>query len=110
MRQMEHAYLACGFGSGRRTDYYGDDDFAGGSAETVEEDLRGYLAKVERSEAAGSLRLAGYVLHRAQTEADRIGEPSHGDCSRTTISITAPTWPARQHVRGHGVGPRGTEP
>ena len=52
MRQMEHVYLAWGFGGGTRADYYGDDDYAGGSADTVEEDLRGYLAEVERSDAA----------------------------------------------------------
>ncbi len=52
MRQMEHAYLAWGFGGGQRADYYGDDDYAGGSADTVDEDLRAYLAEVERSDAA----------------------------------------------------------
>lgn len=52
MRQMEHVYLAWGFGGGVRANYYGDDDYAGGSADTVEDDLRGYLLEVERSDAA----------------------------------------------------------
>lgn len=52
MRQMEHAYLAWGFGGGQRADYYGDDDYSGGSADTVDQDVRGYLAEVVRSDAA----------------------------------------------------------
>ncbi len=52
MRQMEHAYLAWGFGGGQQADYYGDDDYSGGSADTAEQDVRGYLAEVERSNAA----------------------------------------------------------
>ena len=52
MRQMEHSYLAWGFGGGQPSDFYGDDDYAGGSAETVEQDVRGYLAEVERSDVA----------------------------------------------------------
>ncbi len=52
MRQMEHAYLAWGFGGGEQADYYGDDDYSGGSADTVEADLRGYLDEVERADAA----------------------------------------------------------
>jgi hypothetical protein len=52
MRQMEHVYLAWGFDGGERTDFYGDDDYAGGSADTVDEDIRGYLAEVDRSDAA----------------------------------------------------------
>lgn len=52
MRQMEHVYLAWGFDGGTRVDYYGDDDYTGGSADTVDDDLGGYLAEVVRSDAA----------------------------------------------------------
>ena len=52
LRQMEHVYLAWGFDGGTRLDYYGDDDYAGGSADTVEDDISGYLAEIERSDAA----------------------------------------------------------
>ncbi|WP_344058629.1 DUF664 domain-containing protein [Microbacterium pumilum] len=52
MRQMEHVYLAWGLGGGKRTEYYGEDDYAGGRPETIEDDIRGYLAEVSRSDAA----------------------------------------------------------
>lgn len=46
MTQMEHVYLAWGLGGGDRVMVYGDDDFAGGSPETVDEDMAVYLAEV----------------------------------------------------------------
>lgn len=52
MTQMEHAYLSWGFGGGERATVYGDDDYSGGSLETVEEDLRRYFAEVERADRA----------------------------------------------------------
>lgn len=52
MRQMEHVYLAWGLGAGERFDYYGDDDFAGGGADTIEDDIRGYLAESARADVA----------------------------------------------------------
>lgn len=52
MRQMEHVYLGWGLGGGTRVDHYGEDDYAGGSADTVEEDLTGYLEEVARADAA----------------------------------------------------------
>jgi hypothetical protein len=52
MTQMEHVYLAWGLGGGEQAMVYGDDDYAGGSVETVEEDLRRYLTEVERSDRA----------------------------------------------------------
>ncbi len=52
MQQMEHVYLAWGLGGGERHMTYGDDDYAGGSVDTIDEDLRRYLAEVERSDAA----------------------------------------------------------
>jgi hypothetical protein len=52
MQQEEHAFLTWGLGGGERVETYGDDDFAGGSAETVEEDLRLYLEEVEKADRA----------------------------------------------------------
>jgi hypothetical protein len=52
MQQEEHAFLTWGLGGGERVETYGDDDFAGGSAETVEDDLRLYLEEVERADRA----------------------------------------------------------
>ncbi len=52
MREMEHSYLAWGLGGGERVMVYGDDDYAGGSVETIEDDLGMYLAEVEKSDLA----------------------------------------------------------
>jgi hypothetical protein len=52
MTQMEHVYLAWGLGGGVRIMVYGDDDYAGGSVETIEEDLGRYLAEIDRSDRA----------------------------------------------------------
>ncbi len=52
MQQMEHVYLTWGLGGGQRTEVYGDDDYAGGSVETVEADLRLYLDEIQRADAA----------------------------------------------------------
>ncbi|MDH3247375.1 MAG: DinB family protein [Acidimicrobiia bacterium] len=52
MQQMEHVYLAWGLGGGERHMIYGEDDYAGGSVESIEEDLGRYLAEVERADAA----------------------------------------------------------
>jgi len=52
MQQMEHVNLAWGLGGGERMETYGDDDYAGGSSATVEEDLRLLLEEIERSDAA----------------------------------------------------------
>ncbi len=52
MQQMEHVYLAWGLGGGERRMLYGEDDYAGGSVETIEEDLALYLAEIERSDSA----------------------------------------------------------
>lgn len=52
MQQMEHVYLAWGLGGGTQTLVYGDDDFAGGSVETIDEDLRLYLDEVDKADAA----------------------------------------------------------
>jgi hypothetical protein len=52
MQQMEHVYLAWGLGGGERHMIYGEDDYAGGSVETIDEDLSLYLAEVERADAA----------------------------------------------------------
>lgn len=52
MQQMEHVYLSWGLGGGERIELYGDDDYAGGSAETVQDDVRLYLEEVARADAA----------------------------------------------------------
>jgi hypothetical protein len=52
MQQMEHVCLSWGLGGGERIETYGDDDFAGGTAQTVDEDVQRYLDEVERSAAA----------------------------------------------------------
>lgn len=52
MTQMEHVYVSWGLGGGEQTMIYGDDDYAGGSVETVDDDLRAYFAEVERSDMA----------------------------------------------------------
>lgn len=52
MQQMEHVYLSWGLGGGERVMAYGDDDYAGGSVETVEADVRLYLEEVERADLA----------------------------------------------------------
>jgi len=52
MQQMEHVYLSWGLGGGDRIETYGDDDYAGGSVDTVEEDVQRYLDEVGLSDAA----------------------------------------------------------
>ncbi len=52
MTQMEHHYLAWGLGGGEHEMVYGDDDFAGGSATTHDEDIALYLAEVDKADAA----------------------------------------------------------
>lgn len=52
MQQMEHVFLSWGLGGGERVETYGEDDYAGGSPETVDTDLRLYFAEVERADTA----------------------------------------------------------
>jgi len=52
MTQMEHGYVTIGLGGGERVMRYGDDDYAGGSPQTVDQDLEAYLAEVERADEA----------------------------------------------------------
>ena len=52
MTQMEHGWLTCGLGGGELSFRYGEDDYAGGSVETVEEDLRWYFEEVALADAA----------------------------------------------------------
>ncbi len=52
MTQMEHHYLAWGLGGGDHHMVYGDDDFAGGSADTYEDDIALYLAEVDKADQA----------------------------------------------------------
>ena len=50
MTQMENGYVVRGLGGGEPDMRYGEDDYAGGSADTVDEDLGVYLAEVERAD------------------------------------------------------------
>ena len=50
MTQMEHAYLVVGLGGGDLDMPYGEDDYAGGSVDTIDEDLGLYFAEVERAD------------------------------------------------------------
>jgi hypothetical protein len=52
MQQMEHVYLSWGLGGGDRQMAYGEDDYAGGSVETIDDDLRLYHAEIERADRA----------------------------------------------------------
>ena len=52
MTQMEHVYLSWGLGGGEQALRYGEDDYAGGTVETIEEDLRWYFDEVALSDAA----------------------------------------------------------
>ena len=52
MTQMEHVYLSWGLGGGEQVLRYGDDDYAGGSPATVDDDLRCYFEEVAKAEAA----------------------------------------------------------
>jgi hypothetical protein len=52
MTQMEHVYVSWGLGGGEQAVIYGDEDYAGGSVETVDDDLRAYFAEVEESDSA----------------------------------------------------------
>lgn len=74
MTQMEHVWLSWGLGGGEQTFRYGDDDYAGGSAATAEEDLRWYLEEVEKADAA--------VAGMSSLEAVGLG---HGRSLRATL-------------------------
>lgn len=52
MRQMEAAYLAWGLTGEGRSDFYGDDDYAGGSVTTVDDDIRGWVAEIQKADAS----------------------------------------------------------
>ena len=52
MTQMEHVWLTWGLGGGDRVMAHGDDDYAGGTAESVEADLEAYFVEVARADQA----------------------------------------------------------
>jgi hypothetical protein len=52
MTQMEHVYLSWGLGGGERVLRYGEDDYAGGAIDTIENDLRWHFEEVARSDTA----------------------------------------------------------
>jgi hypothetical protein len=49
---MEHVYLSWGLGGGEQALRYGEDDYAGGTVETIADDLRWYFDEVALSDAA----------------------------------------------------------
>lgn len=52
MRQMESNYLTRGLSGEGPGLIYGDDDFAGGSVDTIEDDILGWMAEIHRADAA----------------------------------------------------------
>lgn len=52
MTQMEHVWLTRGLGGGEIELRYGEDDYAGGSPATLDEDIRAYFGEVERADMA----------------------------------------------------------
>lgn len=52
MTQMEHTYLAWGLGGGVQAFVYGDDDYAGGSVQTVSDDFDLYRLEVAKADVA----------------------------------------------------------
>ncbi|WP_162564244.1 MULTISPECIES: DUF664 domain-containing protein [Microbacterium] len=52
MRQMEASYLGWGLSGEGEREFYGDDDFAGGSPDTAPDDVRGWMTEIERADAA----------------------------------------------------------
>jgi hypothetical protein len=49
---MEHVGLSWGLAGGEQAIMYGEDDYAGGSVETVDDGLRRYFEEVTRSDEA----------------------------------------------------------
>ncbi len=52
LAQMEHFYLAWGLGGGQRFELYGEDDYAGGSVDTLAEDWETYRRHVAAADTA----------------------------------------------------------
>ena len=52
MRQMEAGYLGWGLSGEGERDFYGVDDFAGGTSDGIDDDIAGWLAEVRRADAA----------------------------------------------------------
>ena len=61
MRQMESSYLAWGLSGEGQADYYGEDDYPGGSVDSVDDDIRGWMTEMRRADAAHGDRDAGDV-------------------------------------------------
>ena len=74
MTQMEHVYLSWGLGGGERMMRYGDDDYAGGSPDTVDDDLRWYFDEIALADQA----------IKALASLETLGE-GHGRSLRATL-------------------------
>ena len=74
MTQMEEFYLSWGLGGGDQSYRYGEDDYPGGSAATVDQDLRWYFEEVTKADEA--------VAAMPSLEAEGLG---HGRSLRATL-------------------------
>lgn len=52
MTQMERVWLTCGLGGGELVLPYGEEDYAGGSPDSVNDDLAAWFAEIDRADAA----------------------------------------------------------
>lgn len=74
MTQMEHVWLTSGLGGGELDLRYGDDDYAGGSAATVNDDLHWYFEELEKADETVA----------AMPDLDALGK-GHGRSLRATL-------------------------
>lgn len=74
MTQMEEFYLSWGLGGGEQAYRYGEDDYAGGSIATIDDDLLWYFEEVEKADAA--------VADMSSLEAEGLG---HGRSLQATL-------------------------
>jgi len=74
MTQMEHHYVTWGLGGGDYLMVYGEEDYAGGSVSTVEEDLHLYFSEVDKADRSIS----------AMSSLDSIGDGT-GRTLRATL-------------------------
>lgn len=74
MTQMEHVYLAWGLGGGERHLVYGEDDYGGGSVDTIEDDIGRWVAEIEKAD-------------RAITSMTDLGDPGLGHRRETGATL-----------------------
>ncbi|MDH5521605.1 MAG: DinB family protein [Acidimicrobiia bacterium] len=74
MTQMELVWLTLGLGGGELILPYGDDDYAGGSANTVDDDIAAWFTEIDRADAAVA----------AMPSLDAVGQ-GHGRSLQATL-------------------------